>query len=84
MRHEAPAAEAMGDLLEVGFGEGGGRDYLGYEWPPRIPGEADRLLPADGARLFLPPLGGRPRRLEVAIAAGASGAPSRIELFAGG
>jgi hypothetical protein len=80
---EAPPATTPEGVLEVGFGEGGGRDYLGHEWPPRIPGEDDRLLPAEGARLFLPPLGGKPRRLELATRAASPGERAEIDLYAG-
>jgi hypothetical protein len=67
----------------VSFDGSDARDYLGHEWSGSRAGGRGRLLPASGARIFLPPLGGRSRRLEIFVGAASESAAS-IEVFAEG
>ena len=54
--------------LQVSFDVPEAGDYLGHRWPPRRRGEAGRRLPAGGAGLFLPPLGGDSQWLDIFVA----------------
>ncbi len=79
-----PEAEPIEGPMEVRIDGPGSRDYLGNEWPPRRPEEVGRLVPTEGARIFLPPLGARTRRLELVFAEDPAGGAPDIELFAAG
>jgi len=53
--------------LTVSLDDGTADRYLGHEWPPRRRRQTGRTLPAAGAELYLPPLGGQERRLDVLV-----------------
>jgi hypothetical protein len=70
--------------LEVSLDDPAAAPYLGHQWPGRRTREAGRLLPDDGAGLFLPPLGGRSLRLDIIVAAPSAGdAPPAIGVYSG-
>ena len=81
--YEAPSVEPLAGTLDVRLDDPGADDYLGHEWPARDAATAGTMLPVEGARIFLPPLGGGPRRLYLDVA-GVPNAPAEIEIFSAG
>lgn len=79
----APRPVAPVELpLQVNLSDRDAEDYLGHEWPRRGGGANGRQLPAEGAGLFLPPLGGDGEWLDIIVVAAA--APVALEATAGG
>ena len=82
--YAAPEVSSFDETLDVRLDARGARDYLGHEWPDRDDETPGRALPAAGARIFLPPLGGRSRSLHVDIGPAAPEAAIHLEVFSNG